>query len=423
MGLAQGRHIGQKDGDPIVTRWRMTAATGGPEESTDVAAKTADEHARHIVISCFDSPSNQHYGGGGAAVATTLAHHLAEQFDVTYVTAARHSGTRERDGVRYRYLPVSWAGPRAGQLLFQALLPFVAWRGQHDLWIESFTSPFSTGFLPIFSRAPVIGFAQVLSGQAAWRKYRIPFFLVERFGLHFYRHVIVLNPADGAEVRRYARAARVTVIPNGVDHERPDDAVLGQGEYALFLGRIDVWEKGLDLLLAAYSQSGIAMPLLIAGGGTRSEERKLTTLLAAADDDVRWIGRVTGQRKDELLACSAFVVVSSRREAFSLVALEGMVHGKPVIHFNLPTLQWLGEDGRIPAFDIAALASEMRLLAGDEALRRGRGRAALAIAQAYGTKNMLQRHTELVCEILNMADAGDSGKEIAHHAEPHSSDR
>ena len=88
-----------------------------------------------------------------------------------------------RNGVQYRQLPVGWAGPRGGQLLFHALLPFAAWRIPHDLWIESFTPPFSTSFLPLFSRARVVGFAQSLSGEEMWARYRLPFFLVERFGL------------------------------------------------------------------------------------------------------------------------------------------------------------------------------------------------------------------------------------------------
>ena len=112
------------------------------------------------------------------------------------VTAGRRSGTAIRGGVRYRYLPVNWAGPRAGQLLFHALLPLAARRIPHDLWIESFTPPFSTSFIPLFSPGPVVGFAQNLSGREMSQRYKFPFFLIERLGLRCYRDVVVLNPAD-----------------------------------------------------------------------------------------------------------------------------------------------------------------------------------------------------------------------------------
>ena len=114
-----------------------------------------------------------------------------------------------RDGVRYRQLPVAWAGPRGGQLLFHALLPFAARRIPHDLWIESFTPPFSTSFLPLFSRAPVVGFAQSLSGNGDVGPLPAALLPDRAVGLRLYRDLVVLNPADGAEVRRYSPSAAV----------------------------------------------------------------------------------------------------------------------------------------------------------------------------------------------------------------------
>jgi glycosyltransferase involved in cell wall biosynthesis len=369
---------------------------------------TAVRHAtrKHVVISSFDSPGNPHYHGGGAGMVDIIARLLAAHFEVTVVTAANRSGTAVRDGVRYRQLPVGWAGPRGGQLLFHALLPFAARRLRHDLWIESFTPPFSTSFLPLFSRAPVVGLAQSLSGEEMWRRYRLPFFLVERFGLRFYRDVVVLNPADRARVSGCNPAAGVWVIPNGMDLPEVDDGVLECGEHVLFLGRIDIREKGLDLLLSAYGRNGLAMPLLIAGGGTRREERKLAALLAAASGDVRWLGYVTGQRKRELLERSAFVVLPSRYESFGLAALEAMACGKPVVHFDLPSLRWMDGDVRVPAFDVSALAAQMTDLADREKARLDLGRAARAAARRYRQDVTAVRYLELVRQLLNRPGSG-----------------
>ena len=98
------------------------------------------------------------------------------------------------------------------------------------------------------------------------------------------------------------------------------------------------------------------MPLLVAGNGTRREERKFGALLAATVGDVRWVGHVSGRRKQDLLARSAFVALPSRHEAFGLAALEGMSYGKPVLHFDLPALRWMDGDVRVPPFDVGALA-------------------------------------------------------------------
>jgi glycosyltransferase involved in cell wall biosynthesis len=313
-----------------------------------------------------------------------------------------------RDGVRYRQLPFGWAGPRGGQLLFHALLPVLARRIPHDMWIESFTPPFSTSFLPFFSRSPIVGLAQSLSGEEMWQRYRLPFFLIERLGLRFYRDVVVLSQADRTRIHRCNPEAAVRVIPNGVDVPHLAEERLGQGEHILFLGRIDIREKGLDLLLAAYEQSGLAMPLIIAGAGTRREESRLAVLLQTVRGDVRWVGHVIGRRKQQLLEDSAFVVLPSRHEAFGLAALEGMAWGKPVLHFDLPTLRWMNGDVCVPSFDAEALAAGMRALARDEDARRRLGRIARAAAQDHGQAEMADRYRSLVRQLLDTADGKEA---------------
>jgi len=359
-----------------------------------------------VVISSFDSPGNPHYNGGGAVVVDTLARSLAPHFHVTVVTVGRRRETRTRDGIRYLQLPLAWAGPRGGQMLFHLMLPFAARRVRHDLWIESFTPPISTSFVPLFSPARVVGLAQTLSGMEMWDRYRLPFFLAERLGLRCYRDIVVVNPADGARVRRCSPSANVQVIPNCIDLPPLDQGPpSGAGEHILYLGRIDLLVKGLDLLFAAYERSGVAMPLVLAGSGTAGEERKLTRLLGAAAGDVRWVGYVADRRKQELLAASAFVVLPSRHESFGLAALEGMSYRKPVLHFDLPTLEWMAGDVRVPPFDVDAFAAALRELAEDEEMRGRLGRSARAAAQRYGRQETAQEYLTLVRRLLDVPAA------------------
>jgi glycosyltransferase involved in cell wall biosynthesis len=366
----------------------------------------AREVPKHVVISSFDNPGQAHYNGGGVAVVEMIAARLLPHFDVTVVTAAPSAGTVVRDGVRYRNMPIGRAGPRAGQLLYHAMLPLAVRRIPHDLWIENFTPPFSTSFLPLFSRGPVLGLVQSLSGEEMSSRYHLPFFAVERLGLRFYRDVVVLNPADQQQVQRYSRSAAVRLIPNGIPLRSLDEALVGSGEHILFLGRIDVWKKGLDLLLDAYGRSGLSVPLLIAGAGVPSEERKLSRLISGVDGNVRWIGHVAGQAKQELLDRSAFVVVPSRYETFGLVALEAMSRGKPVVHFDLPTLGWMDGDVSVRPYDTGALATQMRALAGDEAARRELGRTAHATAQRYSSDATGDRYLDVVRELLGAPAEG-----------------
>jgi glycosyltransferase involved in cell wall biosynthesis len=361
--------------------------------------------SRHVVISSFDNPAQPHYNGGGVAVVELIASRLLPQFEVTVVTAARAPGTVLRDGVCYRNIPIGPVGPRAGQLLYHAMLPLAARRIPHDIWIENFTPPFSTSFLPLFSRSPVLGLAQALTGDEMTSRYHFPFFIVERLGLRFYRNIVVLNPADQALIRNYSSSTMVRLIPNGIQQSNLDEALLGLGEYILFLGRIDVWKKGLDLLLEAYERSGLAMPLLIAGAGVPREERKLAGLISSMGGDVRWVGHVTGQAKQDLLDRSAFLMFPSRHETFGLAALEAMSRGKPVIHFDLPSLRWMDGDIRVPPDDVDGLAAHMRYLASDNAARRRLGRTAHATAQRFSRDGTADRYLALVQELLGVSAA------------------
>jgi glycosyltransferase involved in cell wall biosynthesis len=239
-----------------------------------------------------------------------------------------------------------------------------------------------------------------------WHRYRLPFFLAERIGLRCYREIVVVNPADGARVRHCNPSANVQVIPNCIDLPPLDEgSPPGAGEHILYLGRIDLLVKGLDLLLAACERSGVTMPLVLAGSGTAGEERKLTRLLDTVRGDVRWVGYVADDRKRELLAASAFVAVPSRHESFGLAALEGMSYRKPVLHFDLPTLEWMAGDVRVPPFDVDAFAACMRDLAEDEQLRSRLGRVARAAAQRYGREETAGEYLTLVRRLLDVPAA------------------
>lgn len=368
---------------------------------------------KHVVISTFDDLRNPHYHGGGALLVDKVARRLAEDHRVTVVTVAARGGVETRDGVRYHRLPLGWAGPRLGQLLYHAVLPVTARRLPHDLWLESFTPPFSTGFLPLFARGPVVGLAQSLSGAAMSRRYHLPFVLVERYGLRFYEDVVVLNEADAATVRRHAPEAATHVIRNGVDQPPVAPRRIGEGEYIAFLGRVDVWEKGLDLLLAAYAAGPPSLPLLLAGAGTRGEESELAALITDAGADARWVGEVSGAAKQRFLENCAFMVLPSRSESFGLVALEAMAHGKPVLHFDLPTLRWMDGGGNVtvPAFDVQALGQQLRALTADEQTRRRLGHLAHQAARWLSWDRTTGRYQSLVQGLLDRPAA--AGRTLA----------
>lgn len=359
-----------------------------------------------IVVSVFDHPA---YSGGAQVVVRRIIETLSHDHEVVLVTvrcAVDWSGMRS--GIRVINLPVAWAGPRLSQLLYHPLVLLIALVLRHDLWIESFTPPISSSLVPLVTHRPVIGLAQTLAAREMVRKYRLGFLLgLERTALRLYRHVVVLNPYDAKVVGECNPRADVHLIPNVIP--MPAAPGRGSGDFALFLGRLDVTQKGLDLLADAYRRAGPnALPLVVAGAGTAAAEQDLADLIRPVADRVRPVGHVHGERKEELLGGAGFVVMPSREESFGLVALEAMAYGKPVVHFDLPQLAWIPEDCgvKVPRFDVAGLVKAIEELSGDPARRTDLGRRARAFTERHNAAAGRDAYAELVSAILNGARKG-----------------
>jgi glycosyltransferase involved in cell wall biosynthesis len=137
-------------------------------------------------------------------------------------------------------------------------------------------------------------------------------------------------------------AATIRCIPCGIDDAAFIDDI-SPGDYVLFIGRLDMEHKGLDLLLRAWSKvcGPARIPLVIAGEGEARAELEAAISRDGLGEWVRIIGRVEGDAKRAAFTGSRIVVVPSRYETFGIVALEAMAAGKPVICFNIEHLNEL----------------------------------------------------------------------------------
>ena len=208
--------------------------------------------------------------------------------------------------------------------------------------------------------------------------------LSKRYGIARYQRFVPPDEASRDLFTGGRPPAPGLVIARGFDlpNEPPPP---GDGQHILFLGRIDVEEKGLDLLLAAVAEAMPGLPVVLAGAGSRAEERKLVDLLGQTCGPVAWVGHVCCPARDALLRDCAFAVLPSRRVTAGRSAVEAMTWGKPVVHFDLPALRWMGDEAAIgvPAFDVGALSTAIRGLTSDDGRRASMGRAARQTAERY----------------------------------------
>ncbi len=165
----------------------------------------------------------------------------------------------------------------------------------------------------------------------------------------------------------------------------PEDFQIPNDRFVLlFLGRLDVWIKGLDLLVEALS----CLPpnrfcLVLAGPDWKGGKAKLEALAEeyGCRDRLRFPGPVYGEKKWSLFKMANVFVSPSRYEAFNITQAEAMACGLPVVTSTTTSLApELRDAGAAIVSPLAAepLARAMATLEADPELRRimsARGRA------------------------------------------------
>jgi glycosyltransferase involved in cell wall biosynthesis len=264
-------------------------------------------------------------------------------------------------------------------LAYQALLPAVviaagARSQRPDLLVEEFAPPWSTLGVSRLTSIPTVGSVQGYFAAEKARQYHIPPALLEgvqRWGTRSHRHMIALSAELAERLRSEAPGATISVIPMGVAH----DEIVAALEHSpqpvprqiVFLGRLEIAQKGLDLLLDA--AQGLLeeedAQLLVAGDGRDAQALRAQAESSPAHARISFCGRVDGAEKWRLLAASQLSVMPSRYETFGLSALESLACRTPVVGFDIESLRDTvpaGTGRLVPAFDVDALREALREL-------------------------------------------------------------
>jgi len=199
---------------------------------------------------------------------------------------------------------------------------------------------------------------------------------------------------------------QVEVIPNGVEPALVKQEVRNEAQHILFLGRISIEHKGLDLLLAAFQKiaASCGAPLVIAGSGLARDEARLKARVRelGLESTVRLLGKVGGEQKAEVFRRALFLVMPSRFEGFPLTLLEAFCWQLPVVLYAIPDLAWLPESCclKVQPFEVQGLAEAMARLCRDRATREQMGRAAKAWVPQFSWDVLAERYENFFARVL-----------------------
>lgn len=190
--------------------------------------------------------------------------------------------------------------------------------------------------------------------------------------------------------------AKVEVLRNGIDTEKYSVSYSDDG-YMLYLGRLSS-EKGVKTLIEAHAAMRSRDRLVVVGGGPLHAE-----LEKKYADRVKFTGYQQGKQLKELLANASCVVVPSEwYENCSMVVLEAMAYGKPVVGSRVGGIPEQVEDGVTGSLfemgNVKELASKLDELMGDAQLRKRLGRAA---RQRLEDRYSLKAHNDGLMDIYN----------------------
>ena len=177
--------------------------------------------------------------------------------------------------------------------------------------------------------------------RRGWLKKRVFDLLFERRYLNEARFIHALSPHEAEAVRRHGVDRPIVMAPNGV----PEISVPALGPEALdahipdrrgrqvfmFMGRLDPWQKGLDLLLTAFADAGLRdAALVLVGPDCRGSRLALATRAKRLGilPRLTFIEPVFGEERANLLAVADVFVHPSRWEGQSLSVLAAAAAGK-----------------------------------------------------------------------------------------------
>lgn len=319
----------------------------------------------------YDHTNNPWVGGGGAVRAYEIYRRLSKKgHQITIVSGKYPAAVDYSEG----NMAFMFIGSSKSYMISTFSYAYQGFKflktvyKDYDVIIEDF-APWN----PIFScrfrkKKKIILQVQSYIGREILKKYfipGIPFYLLEKFYVRAFDNILFISSYLLGRFKTQG-----DIISNGID-----ERLLGledkSGNYAAFIGRLDIQTKGLDTFVKALENSDV--PALVAGDG---RDRDAFLNMIRGKSSIKWVGLLKGMEKEDFLQRMRFLVLPSRFEGQGIAVLEAAACGKPVIVSDIPELRYAVDAGFGLAFSAGTagdLAEKIQYLWRNEAAVREMG--------------------------------------------------
>ncbi len=228
-----------------------------------------------------------------------------------------------------------------------------------------------------------------ISGKYDWKRMFYGRVIVRRLA-HRQHEIIAISDNTARDIGRFFAVPpeRMTVIHNGLDHERFSlgDAAAARASIAashgldrpffLYVSRLEHPGKNHVPLIEAFARfkKETSSPWLLALGGSDwhgAEAIHAAAKSSSVADDIRFLGFVSDESLPALYRAASAVVYPSLYEGFGFPPIEAMACGTPVLTTHRGALAEVVRDAAVivDPESVAEMASGLTQLATDEGLR------------------------------------------------------
>lgn len=290
----------------------------------------------------YDHINNPWVGGGGAVRVYEIYKRLSERGHVITVISGNYPGAKDykvNDNFEYKFV-----GSQKNYIISTFSYAFYTNRllkdihKNYDVIVEDF-APWNPIFSFLVDKKSVLQLHQK-EGFNILKRYNLfglPFLILENIYPRFFKKVIFVSQESKNKFKLDG-----TIISNGISYVEEN---ISDGSYISYIGRIDIYHKGLDILIDAIKDGNLQVPVRIAGKGKDIEKLKNYIKSLNLEEKVFFEGFLSGEEKYNFIRNSKFLLMPSRFEAQGIVALEAAAMGKPVIVSDIPELKYVVENG------------------------------------------------------------------------------
>jgi len=206
-------------------------------------------------------------------------------------------------------------------------------------------------------------------------------------------------------LREYGVTTAIRPISNGIDSSKfvPKDFNKKENlPILLYFGRIDR-DKSLEVLVKAAVHIKVPFRLILAGSGQETPKLKSLAEKLGVGEKIEFLGFIEEAKKSELFRKASVFVIPSTVEAQSIVTMEALSTGLPVVAANASALPELVHDGvnglLFKPENSRDMASKISRLLSSEKLQKEFGDNSLGLIKKHDIRKTFDAYEKLYFEL------------------------